>query len=96
MKQILRLAAAPAAGLLAIALTGITTPASAGKYEYCRTDVSSAMRSCSFETLEQCQTMSAGRGGTCSRDPFLPEAKASDAYAWQPKGNVRKVRNPAH
>jgi hypothetical protein len=96
MKQLLRLAATPAVGLFALALSSITTPAAAAKNEYCRTDVSSAMRSCSFETLEQCQTMSAGRGGTCARDPFLPEANASDAYAWQPKGNVRKVRKPAN
>lgn len=94
MKQILRLAATPAVGLLAIALTGITTPASAGKYRFCRTDVSSGMRSCSFETLEQCEAMSAGRGGSCARDPFLPDAKASDAYAFQPRGG--KVRKPAH
>ena len=96
MKQLLKLAAAPAAGLLALALTGITTPAAAAKYEYCRTDVTSAMRSCGFETLEQCQAMSSGRGGTCARDPFLPEASASDAYAWQPKGGVRKARKPVH
>jgi hypothetical protein len=96
MKQLLRRAATPAVGLFALALSSITTPAAAAKNEYCRTDVSSAMRSCSFETLEQCQTMSAGRGGTCARDPFLPEANASDAYAWQPKGNVRKVRKPAN
>jgi Protein of unknown function (DUF3551) len=96
MKQLLKLATAPAAGLLALALTGITTPATAAKYEYCRTDVSSAMRSCSFETLEQCQTMSSGRGGTCARDPFLPEAKASDAFAYQPKGGVHRARKPAH
>ena len=93
MKELLRLVAAPAAGLLAIALTGITTPAVAAKYEYCRTD-SSGMRSCSFETLEHCQATSAGRGGSCARDPFLPEAKASDAYAWQPKAGRHKVKKP--
>ena len=70
MKQLLNLAAAPAAGLLALALTSITTPAAAAKYEYCRTDVSSAMRSCSFTSMEECQAMSSGRGGTCARDPM--------------------------
>ena len=92
MKQLLKLTAAPAAGLLALALTSITTPAAAAKYEYCRTDVSSAMRSCSFTSMEQCQAMSSGRGGTCARDPFLPEA--SNAYAYQPKGGLNRVRKP--
>jgi hypothetical protein len=92
MRQLLKLAAAPAAGLLALALTGITTPAAAAKYEYCRTDVSSAMRSCSFTSMEECQAMSAGRGGTCARDPFLPAA--SDAYAYVPKGGLHRARKP--
>src|SRR6476661_4589436 len=96
MKQLLKISATPATALLALAYLAMAAPAAAGPSEYCRQDVTSGMRSCSFETLEQCQAMSSGRGGTCSRDPFLPEAKASDAYAWQPKGNVRKVRNPAH
>jgi hypothetical protein len=39
--------------------------------------------------MEQCQSMSSGRGGDCFRDPFLP---ASDAYAYAPKG----VSKPAH
>jgi hypothetical protein len=92
MKQLLKLATAPAAGLLALALTSITTPAAAAKYEYCRTDVSSAMRSCSFTSMEECQAMSSGRGGTCARDPFLPAA--SDAYAYQPKGGLHRARKP--
>jgi hypothetical protein len=41
------------------------------------------MRSCSFDTLEQCKAMSAGRGGDCYRDPFLTDT--SNAYAYQPK-----------
>jgi hypothetical protein len=32
MKQLLKLAAAPATGMLALALTSITTPAAAAKY----------------------------------------------------------------
>jgi hypothetical protein len=84
MQQLFRLSAAPMAGLWAMALVALATPASAGPNEYCRQDVSSAMRSCSFATMEQCQAMSSGRGGTCYRDPFLPEAGASSAYAYAP------------
>jgi hypothetical protein len=92
MKQFFKLTTAPAAAFFALALTGIATPAAAAKYEYCRTDVSSAMRSCSFTSMEECQAMSSGRGGTCARDPFLPAA--SDAYAYQPKGGVHRARKP--
>jgi len=96
MKQLFKLTAAPAAAFLALALAGISTPAAAAKYEYCRTDVSSAMRSCSFTSLEQCQEMSAGRGGMCARDPFLPEASTvGNAFAQQPRGRLHSKR-PVH
>ena len=95
MKQLFTLAAAPAAAFLALALASLSTPAAAAKYEYCRTDVSSAMRSCGFTSLEQCQTMSAGRGGTCARDPFLPEANSvSNAFAQQPRGGAHHTKRP--
>jgi hypothetical protein len=94
MKQLFTLTAAPAAAFLALALASISTPAAAAKYEYCRTDVSSAMRSCSFTSLEQCQTMSAGRGGTCARDPFLPAESVSNAFAQQPRGGSHHTKRP--
>ena len=86
MKQILKMSAAPAAALLAMAFVSISTPAAAG--EYCRQDVTSAMRSCSFDTMEQCQAMSAGRGGECYRDPSLPDNSKALAYA--PKHSHKK------
>jgi Protein of unknown function (DUF3551) len=46
------------------------------------------MRSCGFETMEQCQAMSSGRGGTCYRDPLLTDT--SSAYAYQPKRQLSK------
>src|SRR6266478_7807686 len=73
MKQLLKISAAPAAALFALAYVAMATPAAAGPSEYCRQDVTSGMRSCSFETLEQCQAMSSGRGGTCYRDPLLTD-----------------------
>jgi Protein of unknown function (DUF3551) len=96
MKQLSKITAAPSAVLFALAFAALT-PATANAGEYCRTDVSSAMRSCSFDTMEQCQEMSAGRGGGCARDPFL--ADANSAYAWQPKdfhskGAVHAAKNP--
>ena len=87
MKPFLKMAAAPVSAMLALAFVAITTPASAG--EYCRTDVSSHMLSCSFDTLEQCQMMSSGRGGSCDRDPFLA-ATTSSAYAYQAKPSHSK------
>jgi len=78
MNQFLRMSAAPAAALVALGFAASATPASAG--EYCRKDVTSAMTSCSFDTMEQCHAMSSGRGGDCFRDPFLPERNTL-AYA---------------
>ena len=86
MKQVLKLTTASATALLALAYVSMA-PAAAAKYEYCRQDVSSGMRSCSFETMEQCQTMSAGRGGGCYRDPTLTD---TSAYAYQPKHPLPK------
>jgi hypothetical protein len=86
MKQVLKLTTASATALLALAYVSMA-PAAAAKYEYCRQDVTSGMRSCSFETMEQCQTMSAGRGGTCYRDPLVTD---TSAYAYQPKHQLPK------
>jgi hypothetical protein len=79
---------APAAALFAaIAVGAITTPASAA--EFCRTDVTGHMTSCSYTSLEQCHAASAGIGGDCFRDPSLSDsdnanAKAN-AYAYHPE-----------
>jgi len=88
MKQLLKLTVAPASALFALALVAMATPASAGPNEYCRQDITSGMRSCGFSSLEQCQAMSAGRGGDCYRDPFL--ANTSNALAYQPKSSPAK------
>jgi hypothetical protein len=55
MNQIFNIAAAPAAAALAWAVITFATapPATAG--EYCRKDITSAIVSCSFETMDQCQ-----------------------------------------
>ena len=79
MKQLLKTGVAPITALCALAFVTMATPASAG--EFCRKDVTSAVVSCSFETLAQCQDMSSGRGGDCYRDPFLGDARSALAYA---------------
>ena len=79
MKQLLKTGVAPLTALCALAFVTMATPASAG--EYCRKDVTSAVVSCSFETLAQCQNMSSGRGGDCFRDPFLADSRSALAYA---------------
>jgi Protein of unknown function (DUF3551) len=90
MQRLFKLSAAPMAGLWAMALVAIATPASAA--DYCRQDAISGMRSCSYATLEQCQAMSAGIGGTCYRDPFLPQGGASNAYASAPLHGKRVTK----
>jgi hypothetical protein len=94
MQHFFRLSAAPLAGLCAMAFAAIATPASAAS-EYCRQDVTSGMRSCSFATMEQCQAMSSGRGGGCYRDPFLPGAGATGAYAYAPLHGSKGAKKPA-
>jgi Protein of unknown function (DUF3551) len=88
MKQILKIAAAPA-GLLALSFLTFATPTTAQAGEYCRKDVTSAVVSCSFDTLAQCQDMSSGRGGDCFRDPFLPDR---NAFAYAPKAAAKHVK----
>jgi hypothetical protein len=84
MKQLLKIAAAPATALFALTWIAMATPAAAAQNEYCRVDYGSGgVRLCSFATMEQCQAMVAGRVGTCIRDPFLPDN--SSAFAYQPK-----------
>jgi len=89
MKQILKLAGAPATALLALSFVTFAAPTSAQAGEYCRKDVTSAVVSCSFDTLAQCQDMSSGRGGDCYRDPFLPER---NAFAYAPKATAKHVK----
>jgi hypothetical protein len=87
IRTFLKWSVVPIAALIAVGFISSVRPASAG--EYCRKDVTSQVVSCSFDTFEQCQWTSSGRGGDCFRDPFLP---ASNAYAYAPKGAAK----PAH
>src|SRR5260370_4783056 len=92
---ILKISAAPAGVLCALAFFSTATPAAAAPVDYCRTDTS-GMRGCGFSSLEQCQAMASGRGSNCYENPFpaggSPSGNASargtassSAYAYQPK-----------
>jgi len=99
MKQILKLSAAPVAVLGAMAFFATATPAAA--VDYCRTDVTAGVRGCGYSSLEQCQAMSAGRGGGCDVNPFPSGGSSnantagntaggsSNAFAYQPKAGSK-------
>lgn len=96
MKQLLKMTAGPATALFAMAFVAMATPVAASPIDYCRTDVTSGMRGCGYTSLEQCRTMSSGRGGNCFENPF-PEggSASSSAYAYQPKHHAsRGARKP--
>jgi hypothetical protein len=99
-KQILKISAAPAGVFCALAFFTMATPAAAAPVDYCRHDVTSGMRGCGYTSLEQCQAMSSGRGGSCYENPFPEGASASgnassNAYAYQPKHHASKgARKP--
>ena len=95
MNRIFNIAAAPAVAALAWAMITFATAAPATAGEFCRKDITSAVVSCSFDTMDQCQAMSSGRGGDCFRDPFLKDASSALAYA--PKASrVRRSHKVAH
>ena len=70
------------AGLIGAAFLSSAPTASAKDHQYCLLDYySSPTRDCSFDTIEQCVAMISGRGGSCARDPYLPEPRAAYASA---------------
>jgi Protein of unknown function (DUF3551) len=104
MKQLLKTTVASAAAVFALGFVAMSTPAAAASNtDYCRTDITSGMRGCGYTSLEQCHSMSSGRGGDCYPNPF-PSGSASNSgtgngtgnsYAYQPKHLVSKrTRKP--
>lgn len=90
MKHVLKFVAPPATAMFAMAFFATATPAAAASAaDYCRTDVSSGMRGCGYASLEQCQSMSSGRGGSCFENPF-PSGSTNTAFAYQPKHHASK------
>jgi Protein of unknown function (DUF3551) len=104
MRQLLKTTVASAAAVFALGFVAMSTPAAAASNtDYCRTDITSGMRGCGYTSLEQCHSMSSGRGGDCYPNPF-PSGSASNSgtgngtgnsYAYQPKHSVSKrTRKP--
>jgi Protein of unknown function (DUF3551) len=77
-------------GLAGVAFLAPTEPVAAKDYAFCRQDDSSGMRSCGFGTMEQCVATISGRGGTCTRDPYVTET--GESYAYAPKRRGRPHR----
>jgi len=94
MKHLLKLTAAPAIALAAAAFMSVAAPTQASAGGYCRKDVTSAVTSCSFDTMEQCHAMSSGRGGDCFRDPSLNDNH--NAFAYQPNSPRPKKNARPH
>ena len=84
MREFLKASTASAAALFAALAFGAMTTPPASAAEFCRTDVTGHMTSCSYTSLEQCQAASAGIGGDCFRDPNLKDSSNS-AYAYHPE-----------
>ena len=61
--------------------------------EFCRTDVSGHMTSCSYTSMAQCRASSSGIGGDCFRDPYLNDSK--NAYAYHPESPRSKAGGKA-
>jgi len=78
------------AAVLGAAFLSAAPPASATDYRYCQQQYDSGMRDCSFDTMEQCVAMISGHGGSCARNPYLPEPRES--YAYVHKGGSHRLR----
>ena len=85
MKEFLKATTAPAAALFATIAFGAMTMPDASAAEFCRTDVTGHMTSCSYVSMAQCQAASSGIGGDCFRDPSLGDSKNANAYAYHPE-----------
>src|SRR5260370_37604889 len=92
MKEFLRGATAPAAALLAAIALGAMLAHEASAAEFCRRDVTGRMTSCGFDTMAQCQAMSAGIGGDCFRHPVLNASK--NALCYHPKSSPSRRGAP--
>ena len=71
MKRLMKKMIVSCSALFALASVAMMSAPAAHAGEFCSVN-NSYMRSCSFETMAQCEAMISGRDGTCLRDPFLP------------------------
>ncbi len=71
MKRLIKKMVVSCSAVFALASVAMISPA-ADAAEFCSVN-NSYMRSCSFDSMEQCHAMIGGRDGTCIRDPFFAE-----------------------
>ncbi len=92
MRNALRLGAL-AVGILcgAFGTTSNAAPATVTT-DYCRTDTG-GMRGCGFASLEKCQEMASGRGGTCAPNPFPVVSNSFASVVMGPAGRSRHSRH---
>lgn len=64
------------AGLAGADYLSVAPAVSTNAYGYCLQNNSSATRTCSFETLEQCIVVISGRGGICAHHQWPAERAA--------------------
>jgi hypothetical protein len=79
MSKLFTLLSIVLAGLAGADYLSVAPTASTTAYGYCLQDYSSDMRTCSFDTLEQCIVGISGRGGICARHPWPAERSAMAA-----------------
>jgi hypothetical protein len=99
MKRLIKKMIVSCSALFALASVAMMSAPAAHAGEFCSVN-NSYMRSCSFDTIEQCQAMLSGRDGTCIRDPLLADknsallANKRSAFASvQKRHRVKKLRN---
>ena len=92
MKRLIKKMIVSCSALFALALVAMMSPA-ADAGEFCSVN-NSYMRSCSFDTMEQCHAMLSGRDGTCIRDPLL--ADNNSALLAHKRTAFASVQRPHH
>ena len=88
MKRLIKKMIVSCSALFALASVAMMSAPAAHAGEFCSVN-NSYMRSCSFDTMEQCHAMISGRDGTCIRDPMLADGNGAFASAQQPHRHKR-------
>jgi hypothetical protein len=94
MKRLIKKMIVSCSALFAFAFASVAMMSPAAHAgEFCSVN-NSYMRSCSFDSMEQCHAMLGGRDGTCIRDPFL--ADNNSASLANKRTAFASARRPHH
>src|SRR5271154_6553206 len=94
MKRLIKKMIVSCSALFAFAFASVAMMSPAAHAgEFCSVN-NSYMRSCSFDTMEQCQAMLGGRDGTCIRAPSLADKNSASLPNNRPA--FASVRKPHH